>query len=332
MAMIGKCLIGIIIILGLVYLFGPKPDFPMYDLRPAYLKKPLDKLDGFIAEEEAKVSDIKTDNESRIIWYGDSIAQTEYSLVYLHGFSAGHEEGDPVHTEFAKRYGMNLYLPRLHDHGRESKDMFKGLTPKDHIASAKDAIAVGALLGKKVILMSCSTGGTYSVMLAPQDPRVHSLIMYSPNVELADPMAKLVTYPWGRQLLKKVIGGEHTNITHYSSEQEKYWSRSYHIDGIVALQSLIDDGMREDLFGTLDIPTYIGCYYKDDENQDNVVSVSAMRDLFKNISTSNDQKVMQEFPDAGRHVFTSHVMVDSFDTVLNETFKFAEEKLNLRQI
>ena len=330
--MVGKCLLGLFIVLCLLYLLGPKPDFPMYDLKPTYLKKSLNKLDNYIAEQEAKVGDIKPDNESRIIWYGDSIAQTEYSLVYLHGFSAGHEEGDPVHTEFAKRYGMNLYLARIHDHGRASKDMFKNLTPKDLIDSAKDAIAVGALLGKKVILMSCSTGGTYSVMLAPQDSRVHSLIMYSPNIELADPMAKLVTYPWGRHLLKNVIGGEYTNITHYSKDQARYWSREYHIDGIVALQSLIDDGMREDLFQSLNIPTYIGCYFKDEEHQDNVVSVEAMRELYENLGTPEDKKVFNEFSDAGRHVFTSHMMVDNFNNVLDKTYKFAEEKLNLKPI
>ena len=42
---------------------------------------------------------VKPENEARIIWQNDSLKnKTEYAVVYLHGFSASQEEGDPVHT------------------------------------------------------------------------------------------------------------------------------------------------------------------------------------------------------------------------------------------
>ena len=41
----------------------------------------------------------------------DSLKEkTEYAVVYLHGFSASQEEGDPVHYDFAKKFGCNLFL------------------------------------------------------------------------------------------------------------------------------------------------------------------------------------------------------------------------------
>lgn len=325
---VAKTFLIALCVLAVIFALGPQPDYPRYDLSPMYLKVQLQDLDSYVAAKEAKVLDLKSDNEARIIWYQDSIQKTEYSLVYLHGFSASQEEGDPVHTRFAERYGMNLYLPRLADHGRQSKDSFKELTPKQLIDSAKEAIAIGGLIGEKIVLMSCSTGSTYSLMLAPSDDRVEAMIMYSPNIAIADQTAKLVTYPWGKQILSTVMGGDYVNIS-YPDKAKQYWNESYHINGVIAMQALIDDGMQEEIFELYNKPLYLGCYFKDDENQDNVVSVDAMEEMFSQISTPTERKRIVKFPDATRHVFTSHIMVDEFYEVNKSTYLFAEEVLGL---
>ena len=100
--------------------------------------------------------------------------------------------------EFAKRYGCNLYLPRLAGHGIDDDDSFSDLRPEDLIASAKEAIAIGQLLGEKLILMSCSTGSTLSIYLSAENPEiVDAQFMFAPNIALHDPSAKLMTGPWG---------------------------------------------------------------------------------------------------------------------------------------
>ncbi|MFX8354900.1 hypothetical protein ABTL90_19390, partial [Acinetobacter baumannii] len=59
------------------------------------------------------VHKIKPNNQARIVWANDSIKEkTEYAIVYLHGFSASQEEGNPVHINIAKYFGCNLYLSR----------------------------------------------------------------------------------------------------------------------------------------------------------------------------------------------------------------------------
>lgn len=323
-----KWIVGVLMILILVFILGPQPDYPMYDLKPHNLQIRLESIDEYIADKESKIDDLKEDNYARVVWYNDSIVRTEYALVYLHGFSSSHEEGNPVHRDFANRYGMNMYLSRLADHGRASKNSFKNLTPKDLIESAKEAIAIGGIIGEKVIIMSCSTGSTYALMLSPTDDRVESVIMYSPNIAIADPKAKLVTYPWGKALLSKVMGGDYVNIT-YPEDAKQYWNESYHIDGVIAMQALIDDGMQQELFETYNKPIYLGCYYKDENNQDNIVSVPAMEAMFEQISTAEKSKRFVKFEDATRHVFTSHIMVDNFDDVNASTYQFAEEVLRL---
>lgn len=323
-----KLLLVLVGVTTLGLLFGPKPEFPRYALDPMYLKVQLEDLDAYVADQESNVDNLKRDNQARIVWHNDSIAKTEYSLVYLHGFSASQEEGNPVHRDFAKRYGMNLFLARLEDHGRSDPNSFEGLTPKALITSAKEAIAIGALLGEKVVVMSCSTGGTYSIMLAPDDERISALIMYSPNIAIKDPAAALVTYPWGQQLLRQVMGGE-TNHIDYEPAAKQYWNEDYHVDGIVAMQSLLDDGMKEEYFAEIDIPVYLGCYYQDEVHQDQVVSVEKMEWFFENITTPSAKKRFVKFPQAGRHVFTSKTMKDEFDVVQASTNSFAEEVLLL---
>ncbi len=110
-----------LLLLIVVYFLGPKPSTPRYHKQLPDVPAKATDLEQYIKKEEAKHK-LKPDNEARIIWYNDSTKQkTEYAIVYLHGFSASQEEGDPVHYEFAQKFGCNLYLSRLDAHGIEPR-------------------------------------------------------------------------------------------------------------------------------------------------------------------------------------------------------------------
>ncbi|MDP9229744.1 MAG: alpha/beta hydrolase, partial [Bacteroidota bacterium] len=132
---IGKILLFII----LIYFLGPKPAIPKLsgDL-PAIPADPV-QLEKFIRQKEAQHK-IKPDNEARIIWFNDSLKnKTEYSVVYIHGFSASQGEGNPVHINFAKKFGCNLFLSRLAEHGIDTADAMIHLTADELWNSAKEA-------------------------------------------------------------------------------------------------------------------------------------------------------------------------------------------------
>jgi esterase/lipase len=323
---------GIILLLLIsTYLLGPSVEYPAINTEPISFDIPTETLDEYLESIESETPDIKPGNEAKIVWADSTKTKTEYAVVYLHGFSASREEGHPLHVNFAKRYGYNLYLPRLYDHGRDSDDTFKGLLPSQLVNSAKEAIAIGRLLGNKIILMSCSTGGTLATLLAPKDPSIHSMFMYSPNIDVYDPVSELIIRPWGKQMLDIVLDGEYNHIQ-YSDEAKKYWSETYHSDGLLSLKYLIEEEMNESLFSSIDIPVYLGYYYKDEENQDKVVSVPRMLDFFEQLGTNENLKRKNAFPEAGRHVFTSHVFSQDLENVQKETFRFAEEVLQLKPI
>ena len=85
-------------------------------------------LEKYISDNERQHK-LKPDNEARIIWVNDSTKQkTDYAIVYLHGFSASQEEGDPVHYQFAQNFGCNLFLHRFEDHGIDTTEPLLNVT------------------------------------------------------------------------------------------------------------------------------------------------------------------------------------------------------------
>src|SRR4051794_3951684 len=115
------------LLLIIIYLMGPRPSSPRYD--PALPTVPSDpaSLTKYILNNESRHR-IKPDNEARIIWANDSLKQkTKYAIVYLHGFSASQGEGEPVHRTIAKKFGCNLYLSRLAEHGIDTTEQLINL-------------------------------------------------------------------------------------------------------------------------------------------------------------------------------------------------------------
>ena len=51
------------------------------------------------------------------------------------------------------------------------------------------------------------------------------------------------------------------------------------------MQMLLETAMNEKIFRKIKVPTFSGFYYKNEIEQDNVVSVDAMRRMFKQLGT-----------------------------------------------
>jgi len=325
--------LALLVILLIVFLMGPKPDFKEVTPDLPDLNISIDEVQAYVSAIDNEVSDLKPGTRSKIIW-NDTLLQnkTEYVVLYLHGFSATGEEGGDVHEAFAAHFGANLFVPRLYDSGRKSIDTYKNLTPSQMMDSAKEALALSQLLGEKIILMSCSTGGTYSAFLAAHHPEIHSLFMYSPNIDLDDQTSNAILYPWGVKILRSILGSDYNTIDHYNDEQKIYWNEKYHTDGIVALKYLLHQTMTKEVFEKIEQPTFVGVYYKDENEKDKVVSVDRINDFYDQIGTPNAQKRKFVCPDCMSHVISSRLMNDNVGLVLDESIEFAEEILGLMPI
>lgn len=320
----------LILLLG-VYFLGPEPEKPKFESAMPVVPSNPDQLEDYIRQQEAK-HNVKPDNEARIIWLDSNRQKTEYSVVYLHGFSASQEEGDPVHSDFAKKFGCNLHLPRLADHGIDTTEQLLYFTPDRLWESSKEALAIGKAIGNKVILMSTSTGGTMALMLAAEYPEdVYALINMSPNIEINDPNAFLLNDPWGLQIARRVIGSDY-QVINYNPDRQQYWNGQYRLEALTQLQELIEDKMNTTTFNKVNQPCLTLYYYKDEENQDPTVKVSAMLKMHEALGTGPALKEAIAIPNAGAHVMGSHLVSKDLESVEKAINDFAEQKLGLKPI
>jgi esterase/lipase len=318
-----KIVILSILALFVIYFLGPQPPKPVLnDVLPAVAS--IDTLDSYITAMEAPHK-IKPNNQAKIIWADSSKSQTEYALVYLHGFSASQMEGDPVHQNIAKQFNCNLYLARLAEHGIDTTEDLMNLTADQYWESAKLAYLIGKQIGKKVILMGTSTGGTLALQLAANYPEIAGLILYSPNIEIFDPSAPLLNNPWGLQIGRAVLKSNYVDIKYKDSAYPKYWNSHYRIEAVVALQNLLEATMTEATFKKIHQPTLALYYYKDEAHQDNVVKVKAIQKMMQQIATPANLKMEMAIPNAGNHVIASPIVSNDIVSVEKATAKFMKK-------
>ncbi|MEO6723410.1 MAG: alpha/beta fold hydrolase [Ferruginibacter sp.] len=323
-----KRLLIVLIILAIAYLLGPHPSTPKYDTTmPAVAS--LDALENYIAAKEA-VHKLRPNNQARIVW-ADSVKQrTPYSIVYLHGFSASQEEGEPVHRDMSKKFGCNLYLSRLAEHGIDTTEQLMNLTADNYWESAKEALAIGKQLGNKVILLGTSTGGTLALQLAATYPDdIAGLILYSPNIAINDPNAWILNNPWGLQVARLVKGGKYNIPEDDRPIYKQYWNKPYRLEAAVALQEMLETTMNKTTFSKIRQPTLLLYYYKDEQHQDPVVKVSAMKEMFAQLATADSIKKEKALPNTGDHVIASVIKSNDLASVENETTQFLRDIMHL---
>jgi esterase/lipase len=319
----------VLVILIIIYFLGPQPSVPKYASQLPILPADAAQLEKYVADNEAKHK-LKPDNEARIVWFNDSIKEkTEYAVVYLHGFSASQEEGDPVHIEFAKKYGCNLYLARLAEHGIDTTEALANFTAEKFWRSAVEAYAIGKQLGKKVILMSTSTGGSVALKLCGEFPDIVANIMLSPNIAINDKNAWLLNNHWGLQIAHLVVG-DHKIADDTTATYAQYWNNRYSTSALVQLEELLESTMKESTFKKVTQPSLMLYYFKDDDHQDPVVKVSAMKRMFMQLGTPDSLKRQVALPNTENHVLGSPIKSKDVESVKKEVDKFATEILRLR--
>lgn len=317
------------VLLPLLYVLGPTPKEVVYSNILPKISADLSSIDKFIADNESKAGLLKPQTEAKIIWADYNKRKTRYSIVYLHGFSATHYEGNPTHINLAKETGCNLYLSRLADHGRMSKNPLLYMTPDSLYNTALEALAIGLRLGDKVILMGTSTGGSLALKLASEFPdKVAGLILYSPNIELRKLTPKLLTKPWGLQIGRLITGSNYYTLPKTAIEK-RYWYSWYRLEGIIYLQQFLEDNMNTELFKKVSQPLFCGYYYKDKKEQDKQVNVSRIKSMFDEVGTRDSLKQIINFPNADAHVICSSFKSNDYRAVLDSTLRFFNKHFKL---
>ena len=114
------------------------------------------------------------------------------------------------------------------------------------------------------------------------------------------------------------------------TEQKKnYWTTRYRLESTVELQKLLETGMRPEIFERITAPVFMGYYYKNEEKQDKVVSITAMLRMFEQLGTSHDKKQKMAFPEAGDHVIISHLSTPNHEQAELAALAFLQKQLDV---
>ena len=315
-----------------LYSIGPSVDTPEFSHSMPSINQDLIALEDSIDQSEKFVENLKEDNEARIVWFNDSLKnKTAVSIVYLHGFTASGEEGNPTHRMFAEKYGCNLYIARLNYHGIGGENQLQFMTPEGLYNDAKRAIAIGKKLGDEVIVMSTSTGGTLALYYAAYHSDLKGLINYSPNIRIKQKASYLLDKHWGLQMARLIYGGKF-KVDECDDYDEKYWNCTTRLEAVINLQALVDHTMTPETFTKITTPSLTGGYYKNDKENDPTVSIEAMKWMNDLLSTDETQKRAIPFPNAKTHVIANGKKSKAWQDVYDASCSFAEEVLQMQPL
>ena len=315
------------VFLILFWFFGGAPDMPDYhEEKVAYAISP-DSAEKLLQYRES-LQPVKLANEARIVWADDSLHQkTEYVVLYLHGFGASSEEGNPVHQQFAKKYHANLLLTRLYGHGLTDSLPMQNFTVQKYWDSAVDYLSMAKALGDKVIVMGTSTGGSLALLMASLFDEVEAVILLSPNIRINSSRAWVLNNHWGREIARLSTGSDQMISDNPASWYDLYWYRRYSMQGVVEMQQLLETAMVPEVFKAVKQPVLLLYYYKDADHQDEVVSVPAMLKMFSQLGTPDSLKMKKALPDAGDHAIGCHLRSGDVEGVMEAMVLFGDSLL-----
>jgi len=239
-----RALLALALVAGLV-LAGPRAHFDGGWVEPQIGRD----VDAYLAAEEDGVADLRPGEAKSVVWIDpETRAPSPVSLVYLHGFSADRHEVEPLVTDLARDLAANAYFARLTGHGDGGRALGDA-TVADWLADAAEAVAVGARIGQRVVVIGTSTGGTLALWAAGQPEaadRIAALVLISPNLGPRDRAARVLTWPWGGLVARTVAGPERC-FEAASAEQERHWTVCYPTRALLPMMALVEHVRAMDL-------------------------------------------------------------------------------------
>ncbi len=250
---LGRVLLGLILLGGLIYFFGPREEV---DLKPEFDPRKFGEgVQVYFESIESAFDGIVPGVEKRVIWQeGFKEQRAQYSVLYIHGFSASSEEIRPVPDRVADALGANLVYTRLRGHGRDGPAMAEA-TATGWMQDTAEGLAAARAVGEQVIVISTSTGGTLAAAAALNpdlSENVAAMVFVSPNFGVNQAGDWIPTLPWARIWLP-VIMGPRNDVPSTGSERDKYWTSDYPWEAVVPMTALVAVVRNLD-FSATDIP------------------------------------------------------------------------------
>lgn len=317
-------LILFLLVATITYFSGPKPPEPVYGNKMPELPQDLTALENYVVAKE-KAQPTRKDNQARIRWFQDSIRKTEYSVVYLHGFAGSYRDGYPVNVQLADSLQANLFLARWEGHGLKPRAAMQDLSPENAWNSAKEALAIGKKIGKKVIILSTSTGGTLAIKLAAEFPNdIASIVNLSPNMEDDQTGTYILGTRWGYEIGTLVSMGKNKKIEEKGIAAQ-YWDTIYPSKALVELQVLVGTTMTDSTFKKVTCPVLTIYYHENFWKEDEHVEVDIYKDAHDLFSTPDSLVKLIPLVTPRSHFLGSDIKSQDTEVVLEQILQFLKK-------
>ncbi len=320
-----------LLLLFLFWLLRPDDSPPVVTI-PANLPElnfTVEAAGDAVRRSELRAGPLKADNHARIVWNPEyRNRKAPCSLVYIHGFTASYGEGSPFHVRTARELGCNLYVARLHGHGLRTDEPLRNMNPDSLIADAAEALAIGNLIGDRVILTGNSMGGILAMHLAAEHPEsVDVLVLLAPLLDFASPTSYLFDKTWGQRLMQLILREPYLREPPDNDDHARYWYNFFHIESLMQLTAMKKKLLADDPATRIRQPVFTGYYYKDEWEQDEIVSVSTIQEMEYRLATSEASREFRAFPDIDSHVITSAYRTTHHGAVSEAVISFLKANL-----
>lgn len=265
-----------------------------YTYNPPVQNKALFEL---TQETPAMAPLIKEDNQKQLV---QSQPETQWSICYIHGFTASPMELQPVVGQIASDLRANLFVTRLTGHGLKDPSLMAHVKGQDWIDDAMECLTAAQRMGRKTLLMGTSFGGTLATLVtlnAVQPP--DALVLVSPNFGIKDKAGFLLAGSLGKVLIK-ILFGENREFPAENEQHGYFWTTKH---PAIVLQEFmrVTLALRHQDYGKLKAPTLIA-YSPDDE----VLDVSKIKEFYDKIKPQ--VKLLISEPEWDRHVLAGDVI------------------------
>lgn len=311
----------------------------------------LDGLERFIEAQESEVENrlafakIREGHRKKILWANSNGKREKWSIVYLHGFSAGPLELEPTISNLSKKLNANLYLSRLSAHGLTDGESFATVKAADWVKDVADSVAIGKRLGENVLLVGTSTGAALALKFAEvaganvevaganvevagansdgsasqSDNSIRAMILLSPNYKVSAFGAEILGNQFG-PLLADVLVGQYREFAPENERHGSRWTTKYRSEALHEL-ILVTVSARQVAVEELKIPV-LTVYTERDE----VVSVS---EIEKRAGKFRHPKSLTvDWPEGQRHQLASETFhpekIESLVGLLSDWFSKLE--------
>jgi alpha-beta hydrolase superfamily lysophospholipase len=135
-----------------------------------------------------------------------------------------------------------------------------------------EAIAIGRLIGERVVVIAVSTGGSLAAWAATQPALmedVAGIVLISPNFALVNKQAAILSLPWGGTLAELVAGKERSFET-FSEAHRTFWTYRYPTRALLPMKAAVDLAAAQD-YGKVTIPALF-VFRPDDQVVDEAVT------------------------------------------------------------